>query len=449
MSRYQKVIWYEGMNLDPHHFQQWDRYFHASLFAHTKAVRTHNWGFLEYEINKDALYNGLFTLEKCSGITPDGLIFDCPAKDPLPSQRSIQDQFQPAETSLGIYLVIPAEHVEGGNYQINAKEISENIRFSLKKVSVGDENRGAESREIGVARLNLQIKFDNEPLEDFVLMKIAKVIRSSEGEIVIDDEFIPPCLTLAASPRLQNINRGILELIVAKANSLTDYRIRSDQNSYTPMDIKNILLLNSLHGSIPILKHYFSSPKSHPEDLYLALLSIAGQISFFSPDFEINPQELPDYDHNNLSHCFNQLEKTVRKVLGEWEAKEKCITIPLEKRSETMQIGQVTDPGLLQTSKFFLQVSGDMPEQKVISEIPENIRIASPDTINAVLASFSRALLLNHISKPPSGLPVAEDTQYFRLEQTGRYWEAICQSQAFAIFVPSEFVPLKYSLIAI
>jgi type VI secretion system protein ImpJ len=31
MARNRKVLWYEGMTLDPHHFQHWDRYNQALL----------------------------------------------------------------------------------------------------------------------------------------------------------------------------------------------------------------------------------------------------------------------------------------------------------------------------------------------------------------------------------------------------------------------------------
>ena len=87
--------------------------------------------------------------------------------------------------------------------------------------------------------------------------------------------------------------------------------------------------------------------------------------------------------------------------------------------------------------------------QKIIDDMPTILRIASPDTINQVLSSFGRALSITHVSQPPAGLPQKEKTQFFRLEPTGTFWDAICASQAVAIFVPTEFKDLNFELFAI
>jgi type VI secretion system protein ImpJ len=44
MSQRHKIVWYEGMNLDPHHFQQMDRYFKTGLDFRIHAIAHFDWG---------------------------------------------------------------------------------------------------------------------------------------------------------------------------------------------------------------------------------------------------------------------------------------------------------------------------------------------------------------------------------------------------------------------
>ena len=80
-----KVVWKEGMFLQPHHFQQTERYvlnsFHAALLSHSP----HWFGVTELEVDKDAIANGLFSVTRCSGMLPDGVTFSMPKEDPAPA----------------------------------------------------------------------------------------------------------------------------------------------------------------------------------------------------------------------------------------------------------------------------------------------------------------------------------------------------------------------------
>jgi type VI secretion system protein ImpJ len=114
-----------------------------------------------------------------------------------------------------------------------------------------------------------------------------------------------------------------------------------------------------------------------------------------------------------------------------------------------MYSGRVPDPGLFQRASFYLVVSSDLPEREMIDQIPTNIRVASPDTINAVLISFRKALPLKYTPVPPAGLPKKEGVLFFQLEPGGPFWEAILRSQALSIFVPTELKSIKIEAIAV
>ena len=58
----QSPVWHEGMTLDPHHFQQWDRHQRYELAMRVRALQPLGWGFLALDIDREALANGQFSL---------------------------------------------------------------------------------------------------------------------------------------------------------------------------------------------------------------------------------------------------------------------------------------------------------------------------------------------------------------------------------------------------
>ena len=55
VSDRRRVVWYEGMTLDPHHLQQWDRAVRAEIDARVEAVARYGWGLAHLEIDADRL----------------------------------------------------------------------------------------------------------------------------------------------------------------------------------------------------------------------------------------------------------------------------------------------------------------------------------------------------------------------------------------------------------
>ncbi|HQJ46538.1 MAG TPA: type VI secretion system baseplate subunit TssK, partial [Ignavibacteriaceae bacterium] len=77
----QKTVWYEGMKLDPHHFQQTDRYNQYYINSRLSMINASNWGLKNLTVDNAALAGGNFSLINCSGVMPDGMIFNIPEND--------------------------------------------------------------------------------------------------------------------------------------------------------------------------------------------------------------------------------------------------------------------------------------------------------------------------------------------------------------------------------
>ena len=96
MSREYKVIWSEGMFLQPQHFQQHDRYLEKLIEARVAPATPYGWGFVRLALDDSSLALGKLALSQGSGIFPDGTPFDFPATQagPLPLEvpSSAKDQ---------------------------------------------------------------------------------------------------------------------------------------------------------------------------------------------------------------------------------------------------------------------------------------------------------------------------------------------------------------------
>ena len=72
MSWDSKVLWTEGLFLQPHHFQQSDRYMEAMVGGLARRVRPYCWGLSQLEIDDEVLKVGQFALKGIAGLTHDG-----------------------------------------------------------------------------------------------------------------------------------------------------------------------------------------------------------------------------------------------------------------------------------------------------------------------------------------------------------------------------------------
>jgi len=449
--RNRKVVWYEGMTLDPHHFQQWDRYQRDKVNDRLRALSLFDWGVSELRIEREALANGVFKLNQCSGVMPDGLPFDIPGTEPAPPFRNFEDKFQPTQSHLPVYLALPDERDRGLNCNLNESSNERPVRFRMEEISVSDENSGSDERAIGVARPNFQLLIGNETTEDFNIVKIAEVTRNAEGTFVLSDDFIPPCLSIKASENLVKIVSGILELLVARGNALKQRRrqLPTGQYEINPADIPIYFNLFALNTHIPILNQALRLTKVHPFHVYNTLLSLTGQLSTFYPEDMLNVNELPVYSHGEPATGFKVLERHIRQLLGDIIPEKNFVTVDLQKKGETLYVGHIEDGAMLDNSQLYVICKGELQETKKDTELPSKMRIASKEMIHEILSTATRALPVTYTPKPPDGVPSRPGHYYYKIEKQGHFWKSIQQSRSVAIYIPAEFRNISIELIAV
>src|SRR5215467_8977920 len=106
MKNRNRVVWTKGMFLTTQHFQTQDQFFEDAIQFRFAASAYANWGVTELDIDSEALGNGLFRLNRCTWIMPDGEEFDIPDVDEVPASRSVIDHFSPNRDTLDVFLGI-------------------------------------------------------------------------------------------------------------------------------------------------------------------------------------------------------------------------------------------------------------------------------------------------------------------------------------------------------
>jgi len=440
----QQVVWYEGMKLDPHHFQQMDRYNQYYVNSKLGFLFPNNWGISDLIVDSAILSGGSFGIVNCSGIMPDGLIFSMPDNDPLPKARNFIDLFPATSEKLEVFITIPAESQSGNNCQLSETNGHTTTRFYLQKTDLPDYNSGSNTRSVGIVKPNFQVRFGEESLDGLSSIKVAEIIRNSDGKFNLNKNYIFPSLSAQSSEVLLQYVRDVLGGLISKSKELRDQAsIKKQELSLTQVEI--LLMLHSINTVIPLLSYYYKSPHIHPENLYVMFLNLAGQLSTFS-DMGIKQGDYPPYDHKHIYEIFSSLVNEIYGMLNVQKTlTRRDVIIPLRKQSDSIYIGQLS-PGHM-TAHFYVAVVGEMPEKKIITEFPRNIKISSYEEIFAVSQAGIQGVTVEYIARPQPGISVNDKAHYFKINKEGRFWDKIVAKNNIAFFITTEFKSLQLELV--
>jgi type VI secretion system protein ImpJ len=454
MKNRHNVVWTKGMFLTPQHFQTQDQFFREAMQFRFTASAYANWGMTELELDSEALANGLFRVSRAAGIMPDGEPFDMPETDEPPASRAVAEHFPPNRESLDVYLGIPETRPRGRNVTIPGTNGNAPAggppatRYLAESRMFTDDNIGDEDKPVLVARRAFRLLFEDEYRDGFSAFRIAQVTRNAAGVPVLNPRFVAPCLNLASSAYLSMLLRRQIEILASKSGSLSGPRRQRGKIAaeFSPSETANFWLLHTVNSYLPELKHIWKVRHGHPESAYVAMLRLAGALSTFS--LEARPENLPDYDHDDLGRCFTLLDASIRDLM-ETVIPSKFISIPLELKDRFVWSGSVTEDQYLRNSQLYLAVSAKMGLDDLIRKAPQLIKVSSQDDIQRLIRNSLPGLTLRHVPVPPAAIPIKLDNQYFSLNQGGPLWDAILLSRQIAVHAPGEIVDPRMEVLIV
>jgi type VI secretion system protein ImpJ len=220
-----------------------------------------------------------------------------------------------------MYLAIPDYRQRGVNV---SSGVDGGARYVAEVTTFRDENAASSDKPLQIARKNFRLLAESENRQGFSALPIANVERTEAGTFRLNARFIPPLINIRGNEHLVGLLRGLIEILAARSTELAGARSQKNQSlaDFTASDIADFWLLYTINSHFPIFSHLFESKTSHPEELYSAMVSMAGSLTTFSP--KIRPGDLPLYAHDALGALFADLDEKLRAMLETWYRRIWC-----------------------------------------------------------------------------------------------------------------------------
>jgi type VI secretion system protein ImpJ len=443
MSWNSKVIWSEGMLLQPQHLQQHDRYLHSVIENRVAGVRAYAWGFSRLVIDEQLLAQGKLALLSCCAVLPDGTTLNLPQDDALPEPLDIP------EDARGVLAVLALPLRRMGIAETSAGTGSGPDDFARHRpvdYEAIDSNGVDNSALMQVGSLRLRIALEKDVVNAYSALGIARVVeRRPDSRIVLDPAYCPPCLDYRAAPRLAAFADELVGLLGQRVQALAS-RL-SQPGVAGAAEIADFLMLQLLNRSTPLFAHLAGMTGRHPERLYAELAQLAGELATFSrPDKRAG--SYPAYRHDRLLESFAPLIEDVRAALS-MVVDARALALQLEERQFGIRVAVVPDQELLRSATFVLAVNADLPPEAVRSGFPAMVKIGSIEKIRDLVNLQLPGIALRALPVAPRQLPFHAGYTYFELDKAGDNWKQLANSVGFAMHIPNEYPGLQMEFWAI
>jgi len=436
MSR--QVHWHEGLFLQPHHLQQFQR----SVGQRLGWERARSWGYpygvVESRISSDELENLRVRFERLLAVMPSGVVVDVPGGADLPPLE-IEEAFaattRPLTVSLGVplYYQERANAIDPGSTEWRAKRL-----YRVDEEEVADENSGENPQPVLVRRINARLMLEGEDRTDMETLPLLRIVRSAADESGVprrDPEFVPPCLVVSGSSDLLAWVRDLSNQVEASRKELV---VQATRGGFNPALVKSegmlalmkLSVLNRFAGRLPTLVGIASSVS--PVSLYLELRDFLGELAALHPD--LDPFDAPAFDHDRPGVSLGEVCEKIRRHL-KVESSGTYLELPLRLEGRVL-VGELAAEHVERPNEYFLGVrSGDDPREVArLVEDADEFKLMAKTLVETRI----RGVKLAEERHPPTQLPSPVGLHYFRLMRTesARMWDRILAEREIAVKFP-------------
>ena len=442
MSENNKVLWSEGLFLRPQHFQQQERYFEFTLENRIRQLAPYAYGLSNLKIDTEMLKHGKFASSTAQGAMPDGTLINIPNEADVPEPLEI-----PANCKNAIVaLILPFRRP--GIPEMSYKTTNDlPLRYTGADFQVRNSLSDHDgSTELKVGRAGFRIQLASDVTAAYSLIGLSRIIeKRADGQVLIDDAYIPPMLDCRASPILYNYLREISGLLKHRAQVLSA-RV-SQPGSKGVSDFADFLLLQLCNRYDPLISHFSNSSLLHPELLYRHLLELAGELATFGRK-ERCAMEFAPYQHEDLQSSYKPLLSEIRKTLTA-VLEQTAVAIPLDERGRGVYVGEIPDEGLIRDAVFVLAAYADLPTDQLKNNLPLQIKVGSVEKIRDLVMLQLPGITVQPLSVAPRQIPYHAGYTYFELEKGSEQWKSVLISRVLAMHLSGEYPGIKLELWAI
>jgi type VI secretion system protein ImpJ len=442
MSAHNKVVWSEGLFLQPQHFQQQDRYFERFVEGRCQALIPHSWGFTEIELERDLLSIGKFALRRAAGVFPDGTPFRMPDDDPLPAPVDVGAQVRDQI----VYLAVPVRRADATDVE-RAASADGLVRHEVREWEARDAtSTSGNAALLEVGALRTRLLFASDVTQAYACIPLAHLIECrSDKQVVLEEAFIPTVLHARAATRLATFMKELVGLLHQRGEALGGRVAATDRGGSA--EIAQFLMLQAINRYEPLVAHFADSGGPHPEELFRVCVSAAGELATFTAASKRAPGLAP-YRHDRLRESFEPVIAALRASLST-VLEQSAIPIPIEAKKFGISVATVADRTLFSTAVFVLAARADLPAEELRRRFPAQLKIGPVEQIRDLVMAALPGVPVHPVPVAPRQIPFHAGFVYFEVDQSNELWSQLTASGGVAMHVAGDFPGLTLEFWAI
>jgi len=447
------LFWHQGLFLQPHHFQLDDLYTRSLMEPLYRFMVPHFWGVGSFEIEESSLSNYIFDIKAGEFLFPDNSHVII-GENGVIQARSFEKAWEDGGKKFSVFLGLKKWNDTGENVSVltNFNDLADvSTRFVSSSVpeEIGDLHGNGPSAEVKRMNFLIKIFWENEIdyQGDYQLIEIAK-LKKNLDEIVVSDEFIPPCLTITGSEILNGVVKEVREQISSRTRQLEAVKRSKGVHTaeFGSRDMVYMLALRSLNRYAPLLTHLTAANQSSPWTVYGIMRQIIGELSSFSAEISAGGELedgtvlLSEYDHKNLWECFTGAQKLITRLLdGITSGPEYIIPMHFD---GTYFIADLS-PGIFEgKNSFFLVMESESDTDTLVESMKNIAKLSSRESLPILIAQSLPGVTLNFLEIPPQELPRRTGSIYFQIDHHGKQWDHVKNGNNLALYwdrAPDDF----------
>lgn len=441
MSWRTKVVWSEGMLLQPQHLQQAERHADHARHVLLRATTPYAWGFAELEIDAAALSLGKLALVRAVGVFGDGTVFDMPAVDPLPEPIDIPANMRDE----AVVLALPVRRA--GAREADAEGYDELVRHRVLEAEVPDSNTtGERTAMLQLGALHTRLLRAGEATDAWTTLNVARVVeRRVDNQVQLHRGLVPPLLHVAGHAVVRGWVDELLGLLRQRAEALAGRMTQGGTGGVA--EIADFLLLQTVNRYEPLFAHFTRSAALHPLHFYEEALQLAGDLGTFR-DARRSARFGP-YVHDDLEATFRPVMDDLRRSLS-MVLEQSAIRIELHDRKHGVRVALIPDVDLQRNATFVLAVQSQMAAEALRARFPTQVKIGPVERIRDLVNLQLPGVTLTPMPVAPRQIPFHTGANYFELEtRNSELWRQLEQSGGMAMHIAGDFPGLDLAFWAI
>lgn len=442
MSLESKVVWTEGMFLNPQHFQQQERYLERYINDKCSAYGAYGWGIQEFDLDQQLLKLGKISVIKARGVFPDGTPFNFPDVDDSASVLDVAENTHDCIVHLAVPLKRP------GAVDVLPQDSQQGLaRYYKNEQDVRDvTNEGGDLHTVDVGKLRLKLLLDTDDRSGYACIGVLKISETREDkEIILNDAYIPTCLDCRVSSKLASFLTEIVGLLQQRAQSIAG-RLADTKRGGTA-EIADYMMLQFLNRVEPLTKHLSRIQGLHPITLYGEIVQIIGELCTFTATEKRAP-DFPPYLHPDLHATFTPLMGSLRKGLST-VYEQTAISLQLVEKKYGIRVSEISDRSLLATASYVLSVRADVPDEAIRTRLPAQMKIGPVERIRQLVNAAMPGIQLKALPVAPRQIPYRSGYTYFELDKQNPMWRELTNSGGFALHIAGDFPGIELEFWAV